>query len=220
MRTAAQWTGILTLAGCSAATAATWGPVCEETVLLASFSKGEADVLDFVPTILHESAMLAKLKESGKYSAARIRELGNASAAGSRWRSLVARADELAYDGTPASEDRFFEACYAGRMGNGPEGSGDGAKYPGRGTIGVTGLYGYQWLTDNGKLDNNDLVSVPTLLEQPRYAMLNGIDWWEGHVPDAALGDDRRIRKIVNGGYFGVEEVEALAARFRKAWKA
>lgn len=219
-KTMPEWVAVLMMAGCSAAVASAWAPVCAETVRVESFTAGEADILDFMPTILHESAHLTRLKEDGRYSPERIVALGNASAAGSRWRQLVPRAYEI---GTrkvgPDNSDLFFEACYGGRMGNGPEGSGDGARYPGRGVIGITGKYGYQWLTDNGQLDNNYLVSVPELLEQPRYAMLNGIDWWEGHVPDAALGDERRVRKIVNGGYFGIEEVERLAARFRKAWQ-
>lgn len=218
MRAAADWVAVLLATGCSAAVASAWSQPCAELVKPENFSRGDLDILDFMPTILHESAHLTKLKESGKYSAKRIRELGLASAEGSRWRSLVPRADELAYDGTQASEDRFFEACYGGRMGNGPEGTGDGALYPGRGVIGVTGKYGYQWLTDNGKLDNNDLVALPQLLEQPRFAMANGIDWWEGNVPDAVLGDNRKIRRVVNGGYFGIAEVEKLVARFRKAW--
>lgn len=218
---AADWSRILILSGCTAAVAAIWAPICEETVVEKNFSKGEADILDFMPTILHESAYLAKLKENGRYSPERIIQLGNASAAGSRWRSLVPRAHEIGtVRGGADNSDKFFEACYAGRMGNGPEGSGDGARYLGRGVIGVTGKYGYQWLTDNGPLDGHDLVSAPELLEQPLYAMLNGIDWWEGHVPDLALGDERQVRKIINGGYFGVEEVERLAASFREAWIA
>lgn len=213
MRVAGEWEHILKELGVAPARAAKMGPIFAATIKENTFSKGERDLLDFLPTVLHESGMLAKLKESGKYSAKRIVELGNASKPGSRWRSLVPRANALGYDGTPESEARFFEACYAGRMGNGPEGAGDGALYPGRGFIGVTGKDNYRWLAERS---GQDLLSMPWLLEGPYYALELSIDWWEGKVPDSILGDERAIRKVVNGGIFGLKEVNELAAKTRE----
>ncbi|MDQ0082956.1 putative chitinase [Variovorax boronicumulans] len=208
-RTVADWLCILQACGVRAPTAIRWAPVFADTIRPNTFSAGDKDLTDFLPTILHESAMLEKMKESGSYSADRIRQLGNASPAGTRWRSLVPRADELA-----RNEVRFFEACYGGRMGNGPEGSGDGAKYPGRTPIGITGKDNYRWL---GDLVGQDLVGLPELAEQPHFALEFCIKWWEGKVPDSKLGDTRAVRKVVNGGYFGVADVEALAAKARAA---
>ncbi len=208
-REANEWGRILRECGVPLKTAEAMGPVFATTVKEGSFSKGEADLLDFLPTVLHESAMLTKLKESGWYSASRIIELGQKSPAGSRWRSLVPRAHALA-----GNEAKFFEACYAGRMGNGPEGTGDGALYPGRGFIGVTGKDNYQWLTDQS---GQDLMTMPWLLEGPYFALEFSIDWWEGKVPDRILGDERKIRRVVNGGAFGLEDVEHLARLTRKA---
>ncbi len=213
-RMANEWERVLRESGVPMKTAEAMGPVFASTVKDGTFSRGLDDFLDFLPTVLHESGMLTKLKESGKYSAKRIVELGSKSSPGSRWRSLVPRARELAYDGTEAAEDRFFEACYGGRMGNGPEGSGDGALYPGRGFIGVTGRDNYQWLTDQS---GQDLMSMPWLLEGPYFALEFSIDWWEGKVPDHILGDERKIRRVVNGGAFGLEDVEHLARLVRKA---
>jgi len=208
-RPANDWERVLRECGVSMATAEVMGPVFASTVKDGAFSKGEADLADFLPTVLHESGMLTKLKESGFYTAKRIVELGSKSAAGSRWRSLVPRAAEI-----ERNEVKFFEACYGGRMGNGPEGSGDGALYPGRGFIGVTGKDNYAWLADKS---GQDLLSMPWLLEGPYFALELSIDWWEGRVPDRLLGDERAIRKVVNGGYFGLEDVEHLARLARKA---
>lgn len=208
-REANDWERILRECGVPLKTAEAMGPVFASTVKEGTFSKGEADLLDFLPTVLHESGMLTKLKESGFYTAKRIIELGNKSKPGSRWRSLVPRAHEIERD-----EAKFFEACYGGRMGNGPEGTGDGALYPGRGFIGVTGKDNYRWLAEQS---GQDLLTMPWLLEGPYYALEFSIDWWEGRVPDKLLGDERAIRKVVNGGYFGLEDVEHLARLVRKA---
>ncbi|SDX12000.1 putative chitinase [Variovorax sp. YR634] len=208
-RTVSDWLRILQECGVRAPVAIRWAPVFADTIKPSTFSAGDNDLADFLPTVLHESDMLEKMKESGSYSADRIRELGNASKPGTRWRSLVPRADELA-----RNEARFFEACYGGRMGNGPEGSGDGAKYPGRTPIGITGKDNYLWL---GDLVGQDLVGLPELAEQPHFALEFCIKWWEGKVPDSKLGDTRAVRKVVNGGYFGLADVEALAAKARAA---
>lgn len=209
VRTVSDWLRILQACGVRAPTAMRWAPVFADTIKPGTFSQADADLADFLPTILHESAKLEKMKEDGNYSAKRIRELGNASAPGTRWRAMAARADELAHN-----EAKFFEACYGSRLGNGPEGSGDGAKYPGRTPIGITGKDNYRWL---GDLVGQDLVGLPELAEQPHFALEFCIKWWEGKVPDSKLGNVRAVRKVVNGGYFGLADVEQLAAKARAA---
>lgn len=201
-----EWSRVLLGAGVEPGVAERWCSVFASVVKPGSFSKGDSELLDFLATGLHESGMLKRLKENGNYSAERIRALGNASAPGSRWRSLVPQADALAYN-----PDAFFEACYGGRMGN--DQPGDGARYPGRGIIGVTGKSNYAWLGDQS---GQDLVGMPDLLEQPHFALELSIDWWEGKVPDRILGDERSIRRVVNGGDFGLPEVHALVQRLRK----
>lgn len=191
--------------------ASSWAATIRED----TFSAGlERELPDFLVTVLHESQMLERLRESGRYSARRIRELATSSGPGTRWRSLLPRAEKLAYDPLrPETEGAFFEALYGGRMGNGPEGCGDGARYPGRSYIGVTGLDNYRWLTDQMGL--NDLVTNPELLEEPTFGLEITVAWWEGKVPDAILGDERKVRKVVNGGYIGLPEVERLVRLVR-----
>jgi putative chitinase len=198
-----DWQRALMELGVEAEVATARAPSFAATIKESTFSAGLAKELpDFMATILHESAYLAKLKENGNYSARRIKELAINSPAGSRWRSLLPRAEKLG--GNP---DAFFEALYGGRMGNGPEGSGDGARYPGRAYIGVTGKSAYIWLRDHC---GQDVDVTPELAEEPTFGLEFTISWWEGHVPDWVLGDERKVRKIVNGGYFGLDEVERL----------
>lgn len=208
-RTVADWLRILQACGVRAPTAIRWAPVFADTIKPDTFSAGDKDLADFLPTILHESAMLEQLVESGNYSADRIRQLGGSAAQNSRWRSLVARADGLA-----RNEAAFFEACYGGRMGNGPEGGGDGALYRGRGLVMLTGRDNYAW---QGERSGQDLLGIPDLAAQPHFALQFAIDWWEKKIPDAKLGDARAVRLAVNGGTIGLAEVEALADKARAA---
>lgn len=203
------WESFLVDVGVKARTAELVAPIFAAKMKPGVFSKGEAELPDFLSTILHESGNLEKLKESGRYSAQRIREIGSAAREGSRWRSLVPRADHLAYN-----EEAFFEACYGGRMGNRPEGAGDGALYPGRAYIGLTGRDNYAWV---GDAVGQDLLGVPTLAEGPWFALDFTVAWWEGKVPDRCLGDERAVRRIVNGGDIGLPHVVKLCAIVRGA---
>lgn len=211
-RTAAEWEAIFRACGVDAATAALRAPVFAHVIKPGCFSAGEEDLRAFLPTILVESMHLKRLKEDGSYSAKRIRELGNMSPPGSRWRSLVPRADELA-----RNPDKFFEACYGGRGGNRPEGAGDGRRYFGRGFIMLTFADGYRW---QGLRSGQDLINLPELAEQPHFALQFAVDYWEGNIPDKYLADTAKVRKIVNGGTFGLQEVRDLKVRTDRALAA
>jgi len=202
-----EWEALLKAAGVRATTAALWASIFFDVLTPNSFSKGPEELLDFLPTVLHESSKLESLKEIGLYSAARIREIGNSQPPGSRWRSLVARADALAYN-----EAAFFEAVYGGRLGN--DNPGDGAKYPGRGLIMLTGKANYAW---QGNRSGQDLVGIPDLAAQPHFSLGFALDYWEGKVPDAIIGDAKAIRRIINGGQIGIDDVQAIKARVVRA---
>jgi putative chitinase len=205
-----DWRRLLCEVGCQQEIAEARAPIFAAGIHEGTFSAGlERELPDFLTTILHESSYLERLKESGKYSARRIREIAGKAPIGSRWAALYKRADELA-----GNERAFFEALYSGRFGNGPEGSGDGALYPGRAYLGMTFKDNYAWV---GDAVGQDLVGVPTLAEGPWFALDFTIAWWEGKVPDHVLGDERKVRKVVNGGYIGIEEVERLAKLVRGA---
>lgn len=204
-----EWERILTDSGVTPSRAEMMAPIFAATIRDTTFSKGERELPDFLATILHESGHLEKLKENGHYSARRIRELASNAREGTRWRSLLPRAEYLANN-----DDAFFEAVYGGRMGNGPEGSGDGARYPGRAFIGITGRNNYTWMSEKA---GQDLTVNPELAEQPTFALEFTILWWEGHVPDHILGDERQVRRVVNGGDIGLAEVARLYSQVREA---
>jgi putative chitinase len=77
--------------------------------------------------------------ENLSYSADRIRQIGSASPAGSRWRSLV-RARRAGW-----KSRAHGNAIYCNRMGNGDEASGEGFLYRGRG-LQTTGKTNYMAL--------------------------------------------------------------------------
>lgn len=76
---------------------------------------------------------------------------------------------------------------------------GDGARYPGRGPIQVTGKNNYRAC---GKALGLDLVHHPALLEIPKYAFRGSAWYWRsrGINQAADTGDFKRVTKLVNGG--------------------
>lgn len=201
-RTPEDWENILIDCGVREATARKWSEAFANEVTPDKFSSGEEELDDFLGQILHESGMLQYMTENLSYSADRIRQLARASGPGTRWRSILPRADELA-----RNPEGLANALYSGRMGNGDEESGDGWRYRGRGPIGLTFKDNYAWI---GDLMGEDLVTLPELLEQPHYALQSCVAYWEGRIPDTALGDIIKVTKRVNGGTIGIEHRRQL----------
>lgn len=153
----------------------------------------------FIAQIGHESGQLRQVLEALSYKAARIIEIGSAAKPGSRWRSLVPRAADLA-----GSSARLGNALYGGRLGNGPEDSGDGFAFRGRGLIQVTGRTNY--LACSMALFGDDrLVRNPELLEQPQFAALSAAWFWSINSLNtlADAGDIKNIGSIINFGQKG-----------------
>ncbi len=104
--------------------------------------------------------------------------------------------------------EKIANKVYGGRMGNGPEASGDGAKYCGRGYIQLTGKDNY---TAFGKSINEDLTKDPTVVAS-KYALLSAA-WFfnknglhklaDGGATDAVV---TQITKRVNGGTIGLAD--------------
>lgn len=89
--------------------------------------------------------------------------------------------------------------CYAGRLGNGDEASGDGWAYRGRGPIQVTGRANY---TACAKATGLDLVNHPEQLEQPSAGALSAGWFWQANGL-AKYADARQITamsKVINLG--------------------
>ncbi len=115
-----------------------------------------------------------------------------------------------------ANEAKLANFVYANRMGNGPESSGDGFRYRGRGLIQITGRSNYAQI---GNALGLDLLAQPELLLEPQWAALGAAYYWFGHglnaladdeTGDNDLEDFTTITKKINGGTVGLKERYAL----------
>ena len=111
----------------------------------------------------------------------------------------------LPYERKP---EKIANKVYGGRMGNGPESTGDGAKYCGRGYIQLTGKDNY---TAFGKSIGEDVCANPQVVAE-KYALLSAA-WFfnknglhkmaDGGSTDAVVTS---ITKRVNGGTIGLPD--------------
>jgi putative chitinase len=105
--------------------------------------------------------------------------------------------------------EKIANKVYANRMGNGPESSGDGWKFRGRGPIQLTGKSNYtQFSQDIGRPDvltNPDIVATELAFESALWFFnKNGLFAIAGKgVTDAVIG---QITRRVNGGTHGLDD--------------
>lgn len=108
---------------------------------------------------------------------------------------------------------KLANRAYANRGGNGPESSGDGWRYRGRGLIQVTFKNTYR---DCGKALGLDLLSTPDLLTEPLTAARSAAWYWQSR--DCNSSADRSdvvgMTKKINPALAGLDE---RARRFQMA---
>jgi hypothetical protein len=102
-------------------------------------------------------------------------------------------AEQVASGGPEAVAERI----YGGRMGNAPEGSGDGFEYRGRGFIQLTGKNNYKIFGYDGNPDE---------LTKPGSAAESAIKFMRGYKGD--WSDITSVTKFVNGGTNGLADRE------------
>lgn len=104
--------------------------------------------------------------------------------------------------------EKIANLVYGNRMGNGPESSGDGWKYRGRGYIQLTGKVNYQSfdkVVDENVTENPDLVAT-------KYPLLSAAWFWNSRTLNTLADkgatdvDVTAITKKVNGGTHGLED--------------
>jgi putative chitinase len=156
----------------------------------------------FIGQCMHESGGFKLLEENLNYSARALMVT---------WPSRFP-SEEVAnqYARNP---EKIANKVYGGRMGNGPEETGDGWKYRGRGIKQLTGKENYERC---GSGLGVDLVSNPDLLLDPKYAALSAGWFWNKHnLNDLAdKGDIETMTKRINGGLLGLD---ARKAAIKKA---
>ena len=111
----------------------------------------------------------------------------------------------LPYERKP---EKIANKVYGGRMGNGPEASGDGAKFCGRGYIQLTGKDNY---TAFGKSIGEDVCANPQVVAE-KYALLSAAWFFSKNglhkMADEGASDTvvTKITKRVNGGTIGLPD--------------
>ena len=103
---------------------------------------------------------------------------------------------------------KIASKVYGGRMGNGPEASGEGYKFRGRGYIQLTGKENY---TAFGKSIGEDIISNPDVVAS-KYALLSAAWFFSKNglhkIADEGASDTvvTKITKRVNGGTIGLPD--------------
>lgn len=151
-------------------------------------------VAAFMAQCGHESGNFKFLKENLKYRAASLVKV---------WPRYFPNMDVAnQYAG---NEEKIANRAYANRMGNGPEDSGDGWKFCGRGLIQLTGRNNYQNFADSIETDIND---IPAYLATFEGAVQSACWFWETNNLNkwADAGDMLNLTKRINGGTIGLDD--------------
>lgn len=178
---------------------------------------GKIELAQYIANLAHESGNFKRMTENLNYRAERLLELFGP-------RKTSSGKDIPARNGYKTLQDwkgvvsggtnAIAEAIYGGAWGARNLGNiypGDGAKYPGRGFIQLTGRDNY---TKIGMAIGVDLATNPELAAEPEVAAKIAIYFWKnrGASEKAKAKDFRGARRAVNGGTLGYEEVQKIAA--------
>lgn len=144
----------------------------------------------FIAQVGHESGQLRNLVENLNYSAEAL------------VRTWPSRFTDQTASGYARQPEKIANKVYGGRMGNGPEASGDGWRFRGRGLLQVTGRDNYR---EAGAGLGLPLEDEPELLEQAEHAAQSAAWWWAkcGLNEMADAGRIRDIGSIINTGQPG-----------------
>jgi len=101
--------------------------------------------------------------------------------------------------------EKIANKIYANRMGNGPEESGDGWRFCGRGLIQLTGKNNYTFFAASIGVDLNEAAEY---LQTFEGAVQSACFFWENTKlnKEADEGDIKTMTKKINGGFIGLED--------------
>jgi putative chitinase len=154
-------------------------------------------VAAFLAQCAHESGNFVFLKENLNYRAASLRKIFP------KYFSDDAIANQ--YASLPNKAEAIANRIYANRMGNGPEESGDGYRYCGRGLIQLTGRNNYESFADSIESTPEE---VSAYLETFEGAVQSACWFWEtNNLNQFADTDDiKTMTRRINGGFIGLED--------------
>ena len=151
----------------------------------------------FIAQCSHESAGFTALKENLNY----------------RWQTLrklfpkYFPTDELAqqYASLPNKQEAIANRIYGGRMGNGPEETGDGYRFCGRGLIQLTGRQNYTWFAASLGITVEEASEYLSTFEG---AAQSACWFWETNKLNqwADMSDMVTLTKRINGGTIGLDD--------------
>jgi putative chitinase len=153
-----------------------------------------ARVAAFVAQCAHESGGFSAIRENLNYKAESLMRVWP------RYFPDMATAQRYAHN-----QEAIANRAYANRMGNGPEESGDGWAFCGRGLIQLTGRNNYQAFADSIETDISELTAYLTTFE----GCVQSACWfWEANNLNqwADKGDMVTLTKRINGGTLGLED--------------
>jgi putative chitinase len=154
-------------------------------------------VAAFLAQCAHESGNFVFLKENLNYRAASLRKIFPKyfpdDAIANQYASLPNKAEAIA------------NRIYANRMGNGPEESGDGYRYCGRGLIQLTGRNNYEAFADSIESTPEE---VSEYLQTFEGAVQSACWFWESNNLNqfADTDDIKTMTRRINGGFIGLED--------------
>ena len=154
-------------------------------------------VAAFIAQCAHESGGFMVLKENLNYKAASLRKIFP--------KYFPDDAIAQRYASMPNKQEAIANRVYANRMGNGPEESGDGYRYCGRGLIQLTGRQNYTWFAASLEITPEEATEYLGTFEG---AAQSACWFWETNKLNqwAVAGDIVTLTKRINGGTIGLED--------------
>ena len=151
-------------------------------------------VAAFVAQCAHESGGFKFLKENLNYKAESLLKVFP------KYFKTLAEANQYA-----KQPEKIANKIYGGRMGNGPESSGDGFRYCGRGLIQLTGKDNYTWFAASLEIPVEEAAEY---LQTFEGAVQSACWFWETNNLNqwADKGDIINLTKKINGGTIGLED--------------
>lgn len=151
----------------------------------------------FVAQCAHESGNFRVIKENLNYRAESLVKIFP------KYFPTLDLARE--YASRPNKQEAIANRIYANRMGNGPEESGDGFRYCGRGLIQLTGKTNYQNFADSIE---TPVEMIPEYLATFEGAAQSACWFWETNNLNrfADIGDIKGLTRAINGGFIGLED--------------
>jgi putative chitinase len=174
-----------------------WGPGTLRAAA-AYYKLSPARAAHFFGQTAHETGGFKAFSENLNYGAKGLRGIFG--------KYFKSDAEALKYERKP---EKIANRVYAGRMGNGPESSGDGWKYRGRGALQLTGRDNYlafsKYCNRPDVMTNPDLVATELAFESAMFFFERNKLWTicDQGVNDATI---LAISKKVNGGTHGLED--------------